>query len=92
MLGIRLGETVNGIPRLREARRVPMKRPIPGIVLHGCSPSPDAWGRLNVVTPRFIIYRRTLLPRPPQKLRQLGDVRRNAPRFVASEQIGGRAF
>src|SRR5262245_19608938 len=22
-----------------------------GIVLHGCSPSPDAWGRLNVVTP-----------------------------------------
>jgi hypothetical protein len=20
-------------------------------VLHGCSPSPDAWGRLNVVTP-----------------------------------------
>jgi hypothetical protein len=27
-------------------------------VFHGCPPSPDAWGRLNVVTP-FIIYRGT---------------------------------
>src|SRR3984893_8865673 len=33
----------------RTRSRVPMTRRC--IMLHGCPPSPDAWGRLNVVTP-----------------------------------------
>jgi hypothetical protein len=31
------------------------------------------------------------LRRPPQQLRKLGDVGRHPPRFVAREQLGGRA-